>query len=66
MPFEAGSAFPVPDRSALTARVLDAVKTAGDAKSARALAVRELQIARTAAISAFEVGFLATPAARGT
>ncbi len=61
MPFEAGSAYPVPDRSALTARVLDAVKTAVDAKSARALAVRELQIARTAAIAAFEVGFLATP-----
>ena len=36
MPLEAGSAFPIPDLTALTARVLDVLRPATDAKAARA------------------------------
>ena len=45
----------------MVARLEGLLRGAADAKSARSLAVRELQAAKIAATSAFEVGFLAAP-----
>ena len=50
---DTGPASAVPDAGALTALALQALGAATDAKSARAMVVRELQAAKTEATAAF-------------
>ncbi|WP_170971885.1 [protein-PII] uridylyltransferase [Rhodobacter sp. SY28-1] len=57
----AGTAFPVPDAKALTARVLESLRPDEDGKVARARAVRELQAAKAEAGAAFEAEFSRSP-----
>lgn len=58
---DTGPASAVPDAGALTALALQALGAATDAKSARAMVVRELQAAKTEATAAFEAAFARAP-----
>ena len=54
-------AYPVPDAETLTRIVLADLDGAADAKAARAVVVRHLQAAKTAASAGFEAAFRASP-----
>ena len=56
-----GAAYPVPDATALTARVLETLRPAEDGKAARARVVRELQAAKAEAAASFEAEFSHAP-----
>lgn len=60
-PPDTGPAGAVPDASALTGLALRALGEATDAKTARALVVRELRAAKAEATAAFEAAFARTP-----
>jgi [protein-PII] uridylyltransferase len=59
--YATGPAYLVPDATALTSRVLASLESAADAKSARALTVRDLQAAKVEASAGFEAAFQTTP-----
>ncbi|MGL4236651.1 hypothetical protein, partial [Tabrizicola sp.] len=60
-PLATGPGYPLPDVAALTATVVDALRTAADPKAARTVVVRELQATKAQASTAFEAAFRAAP-----